>query len=158
VLGGFGLHEVDAEDEEEEEDDDEEGMALESAAASASASASASGAAAEAGEGGEDDEVELGYLSDVWCVDLQGVCRELDEAEVSFTVAASSASTPTAAAAAAAGADSSAAKEETAWAYGGAKRGCKLVNTSQGIFSFGGFDGSDFCSSLERIDLKIGGA
>ena len=141
VLGGFGLHEVGEEDVGEEDEDEEEGDGeggdrMEGVVV-AGASASASVSRDPAGKG--EDEIELGYLSDLWSIDLSGTCLEIDEGNVTFV--------PHNAV--------DAADSETAWSNGGAKRGCKLVQTSKGILSFGGFDGTNFCNVLELMDIKL---
>jgi len=125
VLGGFGWQEVDEEEGEEEED------AME--------------AVEEAGQGGiankeakseEDNTVAVGYLADVWTIDMAGTCTELGDDEVTFISGRGEVAAP-------------------AWGAGGTKRGAKLVRSSQGIISFGGFDGELFCGALEKVELKL---
>ncbi len=121
ILGGYGLQEV-------EEDEIEEEIEMET---SGGMEASKSDVLGENTE----DIVTVGYLSDVWTVDMGGTCVELGDDDVLFV----SGEDPV----------------EPAWGCGGAKRGSKLVSTSQGILSFGGFDGNSFCGTLERIELTF---
>jgi len=128
VLGGFGLQEV----EEEEEEEEEEGGAMDQEGQETKQSGSASKAAAAAAKSGEDSTIAVGYLGDLWTIDMAGTCTELDEDDVSFVSGSGETTVP-------------------AWGSGGTKRGAKLVSTSQGIISFGGFDGGLFCCALEKL-------
>ena len=116
VLGGFGLQEVDSEDgAEDEEEDRMQGIEA---------------------EGGGDGSIAVGYLADVWTIDMAGTCTELGDDEINFISGSGAPVLPS-------------------WGSGGFKRGAKLVGTSQGLISFGGFDGDLFCGALEKVELKL---
>lgn len=130
VCGGFGFREV--------TDNDEDGDA------NASASASKMIESENAETAG--DIIEVGYLSDMWAIRLDGVSAEITPSLKFQNITVD----PSIAAAVAAGA--APASNTNAWGAGGAKRGCQLVSTSRyGVFSFGGFSGDSFCGVLEKV-------
>ncbi len=92
----------------------------------------------------DDDVIEIGYLNDIWIIGLDGVGTEIDHNIAQFH----NVSTST-------GISADTTTSMSSWGGGGSKRGCKMVSTCKGVFSFGGFDGNSFCAELECMNLMI---
>lgn len=122
VFGGFGLREVSEEGEVSDSSKSDQ-MATEQSEVPG-------------------EVVEITYLGDMWAIDLNGGCSEINDSNVRIENLSAPASTLNVSA-------------QCSWSSGGAKRGCQLVNTSQGVFSFGGFNGAVFCSDLELLQITV---